>query len=163
MLKSTDIYQLEKSVWTEEDFDQMGWHDVLIHAITLDSEKQEFTLDLDYIFAWVEPEPPSPYYSFWISPATLVFANIGDFKANLAEPPGITILGIERSEPRPLSYTEVPREWTWTMNLLQGEITFKATGFKQYTRKSPVRCKAQRLSLEERGGISFTRPAELIG
>lgn len=48
-------YQLEKYLWTEEDFNQMGWHDSNIYAIAF-GENFEFKLDIDYIFQWVHPK-----------------------------------------------------------------------------------------------------------
>lgn len=163
MLKTTDVYQLEKSIWTEADFDRMGWHDVLVHAITFAPERYEFILDIDYIFAWVEPEPPSPGYSFWISPATLVFRNIWDFNADFGDPLGLQIMHVARDGARvPKNSNFVDgTEWTWTLDLFQGGITFASTGFDQYTRRKPVRLSSQQFSLEERGGISFARPSEM--
>jgi hypothetical protein len=120
MIPFNENYQLPKLIWTEADFDQMGWHDVKIHAITFVPEVYEFVLDIDYIFAWVEPEPPSPCYSFWISPATLVFRNIPQFQADFSEPLDLQILGIERKDPRvPRNaiYIKDKTEWTWTIDL----------------------------------------------
>jgi hypothetical protein len=160
-LSPGDIYELPKVVWTHEDFDQMGWHDVTVHAITFDPERFEFSLDIDYIFAWVNPEPPSPYYSFWISPATLIFHNIGDFRAELDGPIGLEISDLRRKDPHPpknAEFISLKTEWTWTIELVRGEINFPAAGFTQYTRRKPIRnITGQCFSLQERGGISFDR------
>lgn len=40
-------YELEKWVWTENDFEQMGWHDATIYGVRLN---QNLEIDLDYIF-----------------------------------------------------------------------------------------------------------------
>jgi hypothetical protein len=160
-LKPNDIYFLEKTVWTHEDFDSMGWHDVTIHGITFCPEDYEFVLDVDYMFAWVDPEPPSPGYTFWMSPATLVFQNVNNFKARIEDPLGLTIMDVERKDPRPPKNVEhIPfkTEWTWKIDLLQGEIEFSAVGYRQYTRRKPVRHSTQRFSPEERGSVSFERP-----
>ena len=159
-LNPTDIYTLGKTIWTHDDFEAMGWHDVVIHAITFQPEKYEFILDIDYIFAWVNPEPPSPYFSFWISPATLVFENVHNFKAQLEDPIGLQIMGVSRKDavvPRNADCIKFKTEWTWTLDLLQGDIEFSSVGFSQYIRRNPVRVSSQHFSLEERGGISFDR------
>jgi hypothetical protein len=71
----TDTYELEKWLWTEIDFEIMGWHDCHIYAIAFVSEKFEIAFDIDYIFEWVYPKPNEKYFSFWVSSATLVFEN----------------------------------------------------------------------------------------
>jgi hypothetical protein len=48
-------YTIQKPVWTEADFEQMGWHDVHIHAVAFRPEIFELWLDIDYIFGWVDP------------------------------------------------------------------------------------------------------------
>ena len=163
-LKSTDVYQLTKTLWTHDDFDEMGWHDVVIHAITFQPEKYEFILDIDYIFAWVEPEPPSPGFSFWVAPATLVFENTWDFRAELSDHLGFQIglqmQGITRKvgrAPKTPAFVNTQTGWTWTIELVQGEISFSASGFSQYIRRNPIRVSSQQFSLQERGGISFER------
>ena len=162
MISPSTIYQLEKKIWTEADFEKMGWHDVYIHAVTFAPEAHEFILDIDYIFAWVEHEQPSPYYSFWISPATLVFRNVCEFQAEFGDPLGLQVMGITRSdphEPRNAKYIDDKTAWAWSIDLLQGEIRFESTGYTQFTRREPVRVSsAQNLSSQARGGISFERP-----
>jgi hypothetical protein len=148
-------------VWTHDDFDEMGWHDVKIHAITFQPEEYEFILDIDYIFAWVDPDPPSPGFSFWISPATLVFQNTWDFNAELSDPMGLRIMDVTRKDPRlpkNAAFVATKTEWSWKIELLQGEFTFSAAGFSQYIRREPIRILTQEFTLQERGGISFDRP-----
>ena len=76
-------FEVKKSLWTEQDFDEMGWHDVHIHALAFDSENFELLLDIDFLFAWVDPAPGEKYYSFWISPCTLAFSNVHSLKAQI--------------------------------------------------------------------------------
>jgi hypothetical protein len=161
MISPDEAYKLTKALWTQEDFDQMGWHDVLIHAITFVPENYEFVLDVDYLFAWVQPSPPSIYYSFWIAPATLVFRNVVDFKCQFSDPLGLQIMDLKRENSRPpknAAFVDLKTEWTWTMDLLQGEISFSSIGFRQYVRSNPIHTSsAQYLTVQERGGISFDR------
>lgn len=49
--------------------------------------------------------------------------------------------------------------YEWQMGLQEGDIRFKSLGFEQIVRKSPVYTNGQVLSLEERGGISFSKQA----
>ncbi len=39
-------YQLEKNIWTDTDFEKMGWHDNHIYKIRL---IKDLELDIDYI------------------------------------------------------------------------------------------------------------------
>jgi hypothetical protein len=46
---------LAKAVWTEADFDAMGWHDNAIYAIAVEpvpDNPGRLLLDLDYIVEW---------------------------------------------------------------------------------------------------------------
>jgi hypothetical protein len=49
-----------KTIWTDADFDAMGWHDNAVHAIALEpvpSDPGRLLLDIDYILEWVPPLP----------------------------------------------------------------------------------------------------------
>ncbi len=46
-------YQLEKNIWTDTDFEKMGWHDNHIYKIRL---IKDLELDIDYILQWNSPE-----------------------------------------------------------------------------------------------------------
>jgi hypothetical protein len=155
---------LEKSIWTDADFEAMGWHDVVIHGISFDPPRYELQFDIDYIFAWVNPEPPSEFFSFWISPATLVFRNVNGFRAEIETGPGLQLQGIARGkerEPRNAAYIEDKKEWEWVLEANEGQISFFSAGFKQYTRAYPKHLKTQSFSLEDRGGVSFERVENL--
>ncbi|MEU0559476.1 hypothetical protein [Dactylosporangium sp. NPDC006015] len=70
---------LSKATWTDADFAHMGWHDCRVHAVSVGVYDDatlppaRLLLDLDYIVRWVEPAGDGEPFSFWISPATLVF------------------------------------------------------------------------------------------
>lgn len=34
-------YILEKSIWTQDDFDMMGWHDVHIYGMVIEKLEEE--------------------------------------------------------------------------------------------------------------------------
>src|SRR5687768_1107533 len=112
-------FTLEKPVWTDADFDKMGWHDVHIHAIAFRPETFELWFDIDYIFAWVDPQKAKTHYSFWVAPATLVFSNVHTLKFDLESHDGdLSLQDIERSEPRDARNAEhlsKKTEWTWLL------------------------------------------------
>lgn len=152
-------YTLEKPVWTEADFEQMGWHDVNIHAVAFRAEVFEFWLDVDYIFSWVHPQGEETHFRFWVAPATLVFTNVHSLRFDIESHDGdLSLQGIERSEPcsaRNAECLDKKTEWLWLLDCNEGEITFRSVGFSQFTRRRPVLLQTQQLSPEERGGISF--------
>jgi hypothetical protein len=156
-------YMLEKPVWTTDDIDQMGWHDCPIHAIAFDDSNNKLLFDIDYIFKWVAPSE-SGHYGFWIAPATLVFENVYGLAADFGSMLQQTILEFDRSnpvKPHKLSCIEYDVEWEWTILTVCGQITFKSVGYTQYIRKSPVYKEIQEISLEERGGFSFSTETEV--
>jgi hypothetical protein len=159
-LTPTDPFELEKAIWTEEDFDQMGWHDVHIHAIAFSTVTHELLLDIDYMFAWVDPEAPEVHYTFWMAPCTLVFANVHSFAAEIETGLGLEVSHVEREDagrPKNADYIKREKEWKWTFNCQEGVFSFHAVGYQQITRSRPVRAKSQSFEWEGRGGVSFAR------
>jgi hypothetical protein len=159
-LAPTESYRLEKSCWTEADFETMCWHDAAVHAFAFDRERGELLLDIDYILAWVDPSSPTQPFSFWLAPSTLIFRDVGEMKMQYETQNGFQLQGICRSEPRVCIYppprgVEVKRRWTLEEN--GGGISFWAAGYSQFARQLPKHHSRQSFSLSERGGISFER------
>jgi hypothetical protein len=157
-MEAVEKYNLEKAIWTNADFDVMGWHDSTIWGMAVLGEEFEFVFDVDYIFKWVHPVPPEIYFSFWVSPATLVFEGVQNIKINidLDYIQLIEVADIHREGPIPSPNGSLDN-WKWTLELQQGDIDFEATGFTQYVRKAPQYGSRQTLSLPERDGLSFAR------
>ncbi len=156
-MKASEHYVLEKWIWTDADFEAMGWHDVRIHGMaTLDElPRVELLMDMDYIFRWVNPRKGERYFEFWLAPATLAFENVFELMIKLsAYQPDLEIDGIRREERK--TSTGSPT-WLWTIDLHQGSISFWSTGFKLYIRKEPMLHKMPSFKFEERGGVSFDR------
>jgi len=154
-----DTYELQKSIWTEADFEQMGWHDVRVHAIAFEPESYRIVFDIDYIFAWVNPPSGETYFSFWIAPATLVFENIADLKIDL-ESENVEILHIDREDagkPVNADFIGKMHQWAWTLETTAGEILFKSVGYTQYARQMPRHVRGQSLSLDDRSGVNFAK------
>jgi hypothetical protein len=157
-------YTLEKRLWTEADFDQMGWHDARVWALGFVVEEFEFLLDIDYILQWVEPHEGEEHYRFWIVPATLVFENVTDLQIELEPFADLSLSDITRSDPgvpRNPEFIGKSTDWLWHLHFHVGSISLRGAGFKQYLRGQAVSTKTQFLSLEVRGGISFARPDDL--
>jgi len=156
-------YTLEKWIWTTDDFEQMGWHDVRVHALAEESENWELLLDIDYLFKWNEPAPGETYYSFWIAPCTLVFHNVADLHIDI-EPISSSVMqisNVSREGPRPprLGFeNQNVQVWNWTMEFFNGATEFESTGYTQFVRQAPVfNNRSQDLTLSERGGFCFDR------
>ena len=155
-------YEPEKRIWSEKDFQAMGWHDCTILALAL--EKHNLLLDIDYILNWVEPSKRGDPYKFWVSPATLIFENIHSLAIDIdiegwnLDGHQIEIDDIEREDQQEFgkSGTIKQTEWKWTIMLQEGDIVFRSIGYKQYLRKKPILSSSERLGLKERGGISLS-------
>lgn len=152
---------LSKSVWSDADFEEMGWHDTTIHALSVqqtDDVLPRLVLDLDYLVRWVHPVRPATHFSFWVSPATLVFDDVFDLEGDL-DFTGLTvdleIDGVHRLDPddaRP-NFSHMP---LWHIEGNAFELKFRASGFRQYLRQAPKLVSRQTLPLAERGGCAFT-------
>jgi hypothetical protein len=149
---------LAKSVWSDADFDQMLWHDVTIHAVATHTEglaenfQSRLLIDLDYIAAWVRPTSPDDGFSFWVSPATLVFDDVWDLAGNVdCQSCELTMNGLRRlplNDRRP----DLPR---WHIEGHEFDLKFHASGYRLYIRRAPVLTDEQTLSLAERDGLAF--------
>lgn len=155
----SEIYELEKWVWTEDDFDAMDWHDCRIYALAFHSQF-EFVLDIDYIFEWVCPAAGDTHFNFWVSPATLAFENAFDLEISLAPYlEGIDINEIRREEapcPENADTDANQTGWKWIIDCQEGEITFRSAGYQQFIRSTPSFSSFQQLGREIQG-VSFER------
>jgi hypothetical protein len=152
---NSNSYSLEKVVWSDADFDEMGWHDVQIHGIAFYSESWELAFDIDYLFKW-ELNQETNAYSFWIAPCTLVFEGVGDLKMD-ARPQYVPSPEIAEIKQQSDTSSNCKR-YIYKIDLHDhGVISLSASGFHQYTRRKPVLAGNQSLSVESRGGISFER------
>jgi hypothetical protein len=160
-----EAQSLEKALWTDADFDVMGWHDATVHALAFEEtdDRAALLFDLDYIVRWLEPRPPSQYFSFFVAPATLVFENVwslsGDVSAQrtLLEIADVHRLEAETDRQRAAGVSR------WRIEGQDFELRFFAAGFHQHLRALPRQSASQRLSLDERGGVSFAQPTAFPG
>lgn len=151
-----DQYQLEKTVWTSDDFNVMGWHDARVWAMVADEESWEFAMDLDYIFKWVHPEPGETYFQFWVAPVTMVFEDAFNITIEIESDQGcITIAELHRQELKPTSNDAL--DYLYRFECQEGTISLRATGYRLYVRLKPCLIRSQSFSFAERGGISVER------
>jgi hypothetical protein len=159
----SEQYVLEKWLWTEADFERMGWHDSRIHAVAFLSEPLELAFDIDYILQWVQPSEDQ-YYRFWVAPATLVFQNVYELKLELEPFEAVDIADIHRDDlrkPRNAEFIGRDAGWRWRIETHDGDITFRAAGYEQHFRRAPIFGRFQSLDLPMRGGFSFERGHDL--
>ena len=153
-------YTPEKWIWTEADFDLMGWHDSQIHAIAFSPDDFELSFDIDYIFEWIDPQPNETYFKFWITAATLVFKNVHDVEFEIESYNGnLEIDNIKREDKSPPVNAEFignANEWLWTIECQEGEIKFRSVGFEQFIRTAPVLTHSQTIDRKAKG-VSFAR------
>jgi hypothetical protein len=140
-------YELEKWIWTEKDFAQMGWHDATVYGLRL---TQNLELDIDYILQWNKPDIEGFQFTFWVAPATLVFDNPIDLSFELNQSFDNKWLEIDDIE---LGQTD--NKSVWTIITQQGDISFRADSFRQVIRKRPTFQLGQSIPYDERGGFSF--------
>ena len=137
-------YHLEKKIWTDSDFDKMGWHDNQIYKLRL---TQDLELDIDYILNWNKPDLDGLPFTFWIAPATLVFKNVRNlsFEFDTVLEGSFEIEDIDRDNNQ------------WTIITRQGDIQFTADGYEQFIRQEPSFQFGQTISYIERYGYSLDR------
>lgn len=132
-----------KNIWTEEDFEEMGWHDSYLHAISFPSEDLELSLDIDYLFQWILDEKSS-LYSFWVSPCTLTFASTLNLEVSLdfKNSTGIYINDICRTNPRVSANGNVTL-WNFEIVTDKGVVKFESSGYRQIVKKQPIFSQSQ--------------------
>lgn len=149
--KKMDKYELEKKIWTEADFENMGWHDCRIYKIRLTDNLE---LDIDYILKWNKPDIEGLPFTFWVAPATLVFKNINNirFEIDTAFDEAVEIEDIELNKS--------DNKIQWTINTQQGDIEFESDGLTQWIRQEPFFQFGQTITYIERCGFSLAQTTD---
>lgn len=157
----TETFQLEKSIWTQDDFEKMGWHDANVYGFIIEKNEAiwtaDFLLDIDYIFKWVHPVEPAKTFTFWIAPCTLIFKEVFDLQINI-QTNGNFLELFEIADLHLKSKTQQEENkfvYEWEIELQEGNILLKSSGFEQIVRQEPKHVQGQTLNVTERGGISF--------
>lgn len=141
-----ETYSLEKWIWTEADFESMGWHDATVYGIKLNGD---LSFDIDYIFKWNEPEVEYFQFTFFVAPCTLTFTGVEELSFELVQTLyyNFQIEDIERELQNEKSY--------YTIITQQGSFTFSALGYTQTVRMQPSFQLSQSIDYDERSGVSF--------
>jgi hypothetical protein len=137
-------YQSEKWVWTEADFDRMGWHDATIYAVQFG---KDISFDIDYIFEWVHADEDN-FFSFVVAPVTLVSLE-----------PTSVVFNVDCRFGQELTIEHIHRRLTevgateWYLETHQGDITITTDSFRQVVRRP--RCKpANRYHLKSTANLA---------
>ena len=151
---------LYRYVWTDRDFDQVGWHDATVHACAFRMGPEQWLgtllLDIDYILEWVQPPAGETSFKFWVAPATLAFEAASALEGELgihSLPPSFNDLRrgpADRPEATEMGYEK------WVLDGHDFDLTLLSRGFKQVFRRQPILSSTPMIGLEDRGGISFT-------
>lgn len=155
-------YELEKWVWSTEDFDVMGWKGSSVLAMAFQANTCELVLDINYICKAFHPEPPDKVFAVWAAPATLVFQAVTNLKVDFeyysgAGTEGLEISELEKTELASTRSTRSEGRQCWCISGYHGDIEFESSGFQQFIRSMPVLNLETVLDLQTRGGYSFHR------
>ncbi|MDI9857718.1 hypothetical protein [Flectobacillus roseus] len=127
-------------LWTNEDFNNMGWHDNRLYGIIFDTQNFRISLDIDYIFEWSDS-----WKSFLVAPCSLNFENVSNtnIKIEFGDTQNIIISCVKR-----INESKTPNgnlQWFFIIETDVGDISFWATGFTQKLRDEPIWSTAQDL------------------
>ncbi|MDO5554446.1 MAG: hypothetical protein Q4G68_11870 [Planctomycetia bacterium] len=150
-----------KTVWGEEDYDLMDWHDCPVYGFGFRGETEwvnpdadtELYFDLDYPcpVGPCEPGMPVEEMEWGLAPCTLVFKGASDLFLSLANNSCYDcfyeILNWERTllretpvSPQGKTECRYDRRWKWQFSSeTKPDLTFEASEFKQYKRLPPYR------------------------
>lgn len=141
-------YELEKRIWTDADFEQMGWNDCLIYKMRVSGD---LALDIDYILQWNQPDIEGLPFTFWVAPATLVFKHV----QNLVLEIDTTFMEAYEIDDIEKRVTETGT--TWTIITQRGYIEFTSDGYEQFIRQDPFFQYGQTIPYIDRHGVSLER------
>lgn len=131
---------------TNDGGDKINIYNCPVYAFRFDDN---FELDIDYVVDTIKVESNSDIqYKYLVAPANIIFFDVRDIRINIKADwlNGFEFYSIERNMDDPK---------LWLLELQEGEIEFKSSGYKLLIRMDPVIRDRQYLSEVERGGISF--------
>ena len=151
--------RLPKAVWSDADFDTMGWHDATVYALAVVPDAEflsRLVFDLDYIVEWVHPRFGRRSFQFWIAPATLVFGEAWELEGHL-EASSLSDGGqcLELLDLRREAVEDRHGGYRWHLDGAGFDLSFRAPGYRQTFRRAPLLTDEQRLTLEQRGGVAL--------
>ncbi|MSP38146.1 MAG: hypothetical protein EXR70_06615 [Deltaproteobacteria bacterium] len=147
--------------WTEQQFQEMLWHDNAVHGVSFRNPDEDYSFDLifdiDHVVEWIEI--PNDGYEYIVSPATLTFHDVDkvvfDVKLNYKE--NLEINFIDRQDISTDAQRNVGYKlYRWKISLHsqssqhENVIVFESSGFTQELRRDPIRSDYYRLDEEQR-------------
>jgi hypothetical protein len=130
-------------VWTEKDYEVMGWHDARIYSLSPPDDTCAMIFLIDYILRWEEKHDASGWY-YWVSPCVLKFSDVFDLRIDLdfGNTTGLRILDIKHvgNTPWPNGKGE---SLLLSIECDHGTISFSCDGFEQTALKPAVRSTTQ--------------------
>lgn len=134
-----------KAIWTDSDFEAMGWHDCRLYGLVVPDEDFNLSFDIDYIFKWEKSSDETT--GFWVSPCDLVFENVSNFKVEMEFKDSLLLfVGNVNRGNRRLSPNGQLTVWDYEIECDNGVLSFSATGFNQHIRKQPILSASQDLN-----------------
>lgn len=149
--------KLVSMIWSDAEMEGISWHDSHVRSLLLGANSGQLLLDIDFICEWIEAREQHGIFSFYITPATLVFPYVQEIKVSLSTVAPMSIFSIEKENPTPTPQGNTSI-WEWVIDGPHGQIRLQATGYALYFRREPVLTHSQFLTLSERGGIAFDIP-----
>lgn len=145
-----------KTSWTEQDFEQISWHDNYVHAMRIiegEHGSGQFILDIDYILRW---DCSGSICEFEVAPAEIKFDEAAGLKLDL-DFTGAAFgpFSIDRISRELLEYSTGYKSYKWTINISwpKGNIAFESPSFSQTLRGKSVVTASQCLSAHDRNEL----------
>lgn len=150
---------MTKQVWTNSDFEQMSWHDNTVHGLSIREGENgvgEIELDIDHILEWRELKEGK--FSFLVSPAKLIFHEVGDLVLKLdykTPSAGITPFSISEIIRTVKTYRNGYETYQWEIEVHwpNGTIEFVASSFTQNLVAQPIETESQSLEAVQRNAF----------
>lgn len=121
--------------WSDQDFENMGWHDSRLYSISLPREDFGIHLDIDYIFdSALQNEG-----SYFIAPCTLIFDNVNSLRCEIDSVHLMQsyISQMTKSYIRDAN-NPVYKIYEYKIDGNFGRIILQGTGFRMLLRHGPI-------------------------
>lgn len=116
---------MQDIVMTNQNFNDMNWHDCILYSIQLPNQNAELSLRLDYIYEWLLNKDTG-FFDFIVAPVQLTFYGVYELRIdlNFSDHNDIYIQEITRT-------IASKGSWHFNINTDRGAISFFSFDFKQ--------------------------------
>lgn len=125
------MFKHENTIWSGDDFDQLGWNMSRLYGIVLPGRQHRLTFHVDYILE--SPLSNTSDEDWSIAPAKLEFFDVVGLNIQLAQTnhSEVCFVSVERSNQRPTPNGKLVY-WDYKIELSsESIIEFTATGFQK--------------------------------